>query len=97
MANSSSSQEPWRATAGSAGLDLRATSRLVLTPQMGVQLVDSDFRGPLSPGTVPERLVRRVLEDQKAEDVVSMDDTGTMEPAAAAAADPAEPPNGDRA
>ncbi|KAL6093370.1 hypothetical protein STEG23_023775 [Scotinomys teguina] len=72
MTNSSSSQEPQRATAGSAGLDLCATSRLVLTPQMGVQLVDSDFRGPLSPGTdqqdpvwVPEHLVRRIPEDQK--------------------------------
>ena len=37
---------------GSAGLDLRATSRIVLTSQMGVQLVDSDFKGPLDPGSV---------------------------------------------
>lgn len=41
-----------RATRGSAGLDLCATTRLVLTPQMGPQLVDSDFKGPLPEGTV---------------------------------------------
>lgn len=45
-------QDPRRATAGSAGLDLRATTRLILTPQMGVQIIESDFRGPLQPGTV---------------------------------------------
>ncbi|KAL6089687.1 hypothetical protein STEG23_026098 [Scotinomys teguina] len=104
MANSSLSQEPRRATAGSTGLDLRATSRLVLTPQMGVQLVDSDFQGPLSPGMdqqdpvwVPERLVRRIPEDRKAEDVASMDDVGSAEPAVVDDIGPAVPPNGDRA
>ncbi|KAL6072220.1 hypothetical protein STEG23_038045 [Scotinomys teguina] len=100
MSNSSSSQEPRRATAGSAGLDLRATSRLVLSPQMGVQLVDSDFRGPLSPGTqdpmwVLECLVRRIPENRKAEDVASMDDVGSAEPAVVDDIGPAVPPNGD--
>ncbi|KAL6084347.1 hypothetical protein STEG23_004563 [Scotinomys teguina] len=158
MANSSSSQEPRRATAGSSGLDLRATSRLVLTPQMGVQLVDSSFRGPLSPGTakglhiapekvqrdevvnnlgsrittasvvpqkvelrkdhlhtlndfqtllgdiqwdqqdpvwVPECLVRRIPEDRKVEDVASMDDVESAEPAVVDDVGPAVPPNGD--
>lgn len=52
MASTSPSQEPRRATSGSAGLDLRATTRLVLTPQMGAQLIDSDMKGPLQPGTV---------------------------------------------
>ena len=52
MANLQTSQGPQRATAGSAGLDFCATTRRVLTPQMGVQTVDSDFQGPLQPGTV---------------------------------------------
>ena len=51
-ANPPTSEGPRRDTAGSAGLDLRATSRLVLTPRMGVQIVESDFKGPLDPGTV---------------------------------------------
>lgn len=37
---------------GSAGLDFRSTTRLILTPQMGVQLIESDFQGLLEPGTV---------------------------------------------
>lgn len=37
---------------GAAGLDLHAATRLVLTPQMGIQLVDTDFKGPLEPGMV---------------------------------------------
>lgn len=52
MADFQTSQGPRLATAGSAGLDLRATTRLVLTPQMGVQTVESDFQSPLQPGTV---------------------------------------------
>ncbi|KAL6073979.1 hypothetical protein STEG23_020471, partial [Scotinomys teguina] len=74
---------------------------LVLTPQMGVQLVDSDFQGPLSPGTdkqdpvwMPERLVRRFPEDRKAEDVTSMD-VGSVEPTVVDDIGPAVPPNGD--
>lgn len=43
---------PRQATAGSAGLDLRSTTRLVLSPQMGVQLISTDFKGSLEPGTV---------------------------------------------
>lgn len=37
---------PRRATKGSAGLDLSSTTRLVLTPRMGTQMVDTDFKGP---------------------------------------------------
>jgi dUTPase len=40
-------QKPRRATLGSAGLDICATSRVILTPQMGCQPISSDFRGPL--------------------------------------------------
>ena len=47
-----SSERPWRATKGSAKWDLSSTSRLVLTPQMGVQLIDTDFKGPLASDTV---------------------------------------------
>ena len=52
MAIPQASRQPRRATTGSAGLDLCATTRLILTPHMGVQLLDSDFAGPLKPGTV---------------------------------------------
>ena len=45
-------ESPRRATTGSAGLDLCSTTRLVLTPRMGVQLVDTDFKGPLPADTV---------------------------------------------
>ena len=45
-------ESPRRATTGSAGLDLCSTTRLVLTPCMGVQLVDTDFKGPLPADTV---------------------------------------------
>ncbi|XP_012368771.1 uncharacterized protein LOC105741326 [Octodon degus] len=45
-------REPRRATSGSAGLDFHATARLVLTPWMGIQLVETDFQGPLAQGTV---------------------------------------------
>lgn len=41
-----------RATTGSAGLDLNATSGVVLTPNMGVQIIDTDMKGPLPKGTV---------------------------------------------
>lgn len=44
--------KPRRATKGSAGLDIRATTRLVLTPEMGTQVVESDFKGPLPVNTV---------------------------------------------
>lgn len=52
MAQLQTSQRPRRATAGSAGLDLCATARLILTPKMGVQAIESDFQGPLEEGTV---------------------------------------------
>ncbi|KAL6054647.1 hypothetical protein STEG23_035338 [Scotinomys teguina] len=39
-------------TTGSAGLDICATTRLVLTPQMGIQPIESDFKGPLPENTV---------------------------------------------
>lgn len=41
-----------RATTGSAGLDLCAASGLVLTPEMGVQILDTDVSGPLQKDTV---------------------------------------------
>ena len=44
--------EPRRATKGSTGLDIRATTGLVLTPEMGTQVVESDFKGPLPVNTV---------------------------------------------
>lgn len=52
LAISPSSERPRRATTGSAGLDLHSTTRLVLTPQMGVQPIDTDFKGPLPKDTV---------------------------------------------
>jgi dUTPase len=45
-------QRPRRATLGSAGLDICATSRVILTPQMGCQPISSDFRGSLPKDTV---------------------------------------------
>jgi dUTPase len=41
-----------RATRGNAGLDLNSATRLVLTPGMVIQLVDTDFKGPLPADTV---------------------------------------------
>lgn len=52
MAFPSPSEGPRRATKGSAGLDLYSTTRLILTPQMGVQPMDTDFKGPLPEDTV---------------------------------------------
>lgn len=52
MANTETLPEPRRATEGSAGLDLCSTTRLVLTPQMGVQTIETDFNGPLKKDTV---------------------------------------------
>ncbi|XP_031192733.1 uncharacterized protein LOC116067864 [Mastomys coucha] len=52
MANPLPSEEPRRATKGSAGLDLLSNTRLILTPQMGVQLIETDFKGPVEPGTM---------------------------------------------
>ena len=45
-------QRPRRATPDSAGLDICANSRVILTPQMGCQPIPSDFRGPLPKDTV---------------------------------------------
>ena len=50
--NANAVEQARRATRGSAGLNLYSTARLILTPQMGVQLVESDFKGPLPPNTV---------------------------------------------
>ncbi|KAL6063178.1 hypothetical protein STEG23_037830 [Scotinomys teguina] len=41
-----------RATPGFAGLDLHATTGLVLTQKMGVQAIETDLSGPLERGTV---------------------------------------------
>ncbi|KAL6084226.1 hypothetical protein STEG23_004920 [Scotinomys teguina] len=49
------------------------------------------------PVWVLERLVRRIPEDRKAEDVASMDDVGSAEPAVVDDIGPAVPPNGDHA
>lgn len=49
---SSDALPPWRATKGNAGLDLSSTTRLILTPRMGTQVVDTDFKGPLPADTV---------------------------------------------
>ncbi|KAL6074387.1 hypothetical protein STEG23_037261 [Scotinomys teguina] len=54
------------------------------------------LRDQQDPVWVPERLVRRIPEDQKAEDVTSMDD-GSAEPAVVDDIGPAVPPNGDHA
>lgn len=43
---------PLRATKGSAELNLSSTTRLILTPRMGTQLVDTDSKGPLPADTV---------------------------------------------
>ncbi|KAL6067039.1 hypothetical protein STEG23_031274 [Scotinomys teguina] len=55
-----------------------------------------------SPGPAGSRvgarcLVRRIPEDRKAEDVASMDDVGSAEPAVVDDIGPAVPPNGDHA
>ena len=39
-------------TAGSTGLDLHSTTRLVLTPQMGIKPIETDFKDPLSKDTL---------------------------------------------
>ncbi|KAL6034816.1 hypothetical protein STEG23_015259 [Scotinomys teguina] len=57
-------------------------------------LAESDQQDPV---WVLERLVRRIPEDRKAEDVASMDDVGSAEPAVVDDIGPAVPPNGDRA
>ncbi|XP_076797844.1 deoxyuridine 5'-triphosphate nucleotidohydrolase-like [Arvicanthis niloticus] len=57
-------QSARRAARGSAGLDLCATTRLVLTPQMGLQLVHSDFKGRLPEGTVGLLIGRRSTTKQ---------------------------------
>ena len=41
-----------RATEGSAGLDLRTTTQFMLIPQMGVQPIPTDYKGPLPSGSV---------------------------------------------
>lgn len=43
---------PCRATGGSAGVDLSATTRTVLTPMMGCQPIPVNMQGPLPPNTV---------------------------------------------
>lgn len=45
-------QDLYRATSGSAGLDLCAASYTVLTPEMGVQALPTGVHGPLPPGTM---------------------------------------------
>ncbi|KAL6040204.1 hypothetical protein STEG23_016021 [Scotinomys teguina] len=58
-----------------------ATIRLVLTPQMGVQLVDSDFQGPLEPGTVGLLIGRSstILQDLKVHSgIIDSDYTGVV-------------------
>ena len=52
LANIETSPQPRRATEGSAGLDLHSTTRLVLIPQMGTQVIETDFKGPLQKDTV---------------------------------------------
>ncbi|KAG3284138.1 hypothetical protein H1C71_041860, partial [Ictidomys tridecemlineatus] len=41
-----------RQTRGSAGLDICASARAVLTPEMGVQVIRTGVKGPLPKGTV---------------------------------------------
>ena len=43
---------PRKATTANAGLDICTTTRLILTPEMGVQMIASDFKGPLPKNTV---------------------------------------------
>lgn len=45
-------QDLFRATSGSAGLDLSSTAYTVLTPEMGMQALPTRIYGPLSPETV---------------------------------------------
>ncbi|KAL6094044.1 hypothetical protein STEG23_037240 [Scotinomys teguina] len=61
-------------------------------PERGTNAEDQQ-----DPVWVPERLVRRIPEDWKAEDVASMDDIASAEPAVVDDIGPAVPPNGDRA
>lgn len=46
------SRPPRRATTVSVGLDVCSTTRLLLTPKRGTQLINTDFHGPLPPNTV---------------------------------------------
>jgi dUTPase len=64
LAISSTSERPRRAIMGSAGLDLHSTTRLVLMPQMGVQPIETDFKGPLPKDTMG-LLFRRSLSALK--------------------------------
>jgi dUTPase len=52
LANTETFPQPQRATEGSAGLDLHSTTRLVLTPQMATQVIETNFKGPLEKDTV---------------------------------------------
>ena len=49
---------------GSAGLDLSSATRLILTPRMGIQLVDTNFKGPLLADTVGLILERSLVTMQ---------------------------------
>ncbi|KAL6069981.1 hypothetical protein STEG23_001490, partial [Scotinomys teguina] len=66
---------------------------LLRSPELSAVRVAPDQQDPV---WVPERLVRRIPEDRKAEDVTSMDD-GSAEPAVVDDIGPAVPPNGDHA
>ncbi|KAL6092676.1 hypothetical protein STEG23_038231 [Scotinomys teguina] len=67
---------------------------LLWSPELSAVRVVPDQQDPV---WVPERLVRRIPEDRKAEDVASMDDVGSAEPAVVYDIGPPVPPNGDRA
>ncbi|KAK1346629.1 hypothetical protein QTO34_000489 [Cnephaeus nilssonii] len=51
-------QDLYRATSGSAGLDLCAASYTVLTPEMGVQALPTGVHGPLPPELILDCLDR---------------------------------------
>ncbi|KAL6032474.1 hypothetical protein STEG23_021752 [Scotinomys teguina] len=75
----------------------RSLKSVIIGNVLGSTLTRMGTKAQQDPVWVPERLVRRIPEDRKAEDVASMDDVGSAEPAVVGDIGPAVPLNGDHA